>query len=401
MLHNYYGSSAPSGENAVYEAERDLLRTAGHDVIEIIRNSDEIRAKGLVGAIQGGLGTPWNPWMYREVRRAVESFQPAVVHVHNTFPLISPAILYAVGNRAARVMTVHNYRIFCSAAIPMRQGKVCTKCLDRKSAWPAIRHGCYRNSRLATVPLASSVALHRRAGTWHQQVDAFVTLTNFQRELLCTAGLPSERVWVKPNFFPGRPVVLPLLMRPKRAVFVGRLSVEKGASELITAWLAWGAVAPELVMVGDGPLRVALESRVIEAGSSNIRFVGLVPAEEAQRWIASSRLLVLPSKCLEGLPMVLCEAFAYGTPSIVSDMGPLPELVANGDAGAVVRAGDPQHLREAASALLSDESSLARMAEKARHEFESKYTQEANYQQLINIYDKAMALRDAKARNTQ
>ncbi len=401
MLHNYYGSSAPSGENAVFEAECELLRTAGHEVTEFTRNSDEVRTKGFLGAVQGGLVTPWNPWMYRAVQQVAESIHPDVVHAHNTFPLISPAIFHAIGGRAARLITLHNCRLFCSAAILAREDKACTKCLDRKSAWPAIQHGCYRNSRLATVPLAASIALHRKIGTWGTQVEAFITLSNFQRELMCTAGLPRERVWVKPNFFPGRPAVVPWLTRGKRAVFVGRLSLEKGVSNLVTAWLAWGAAAPELVVVGDGPLRETLETRVLKAGSTNIRFVGQVPAEEAQRWIASSRLLILPSRWFEGFPMVLCEAFAFGTPSIVSDTGTLPELVANSEAGAVFRAGDEGHLREVASALWNDESGLARMAERARQQFESKYTEEANYQQLMNIYDKAIALRHANAGKKQ
>ncbi|MBK9198592.1 MAG: glycosyltransferase [Betaproteobacteria bacterium] len=184
-----------------------MLQSRGHEVAEFTRHSDEIRGPGVWGSIKGAAATPWNPWSARAIRQAVARFLPDVVHVHNTFPLISPAIFHALaGTGVARVLTLHNYRLFCPAAIPMRAGKVCTDCLDRRSVLPALQHGCYRNSRLATVPLALNVALHRAAGTWAHQVDAFIALTEFQRQRVVDAGLPASRVFVKPNFYPGNPV---------------------------------------------------------------------------------------------------------------------------------------------------------------------------------------------------
>ena len=116
IAHNYYGSAAPSGENQVFEAERNLLRQRGNEVSEFLRHSDTIRAKGAWGALQGALSTPWNPFAAKAVRHTVEISHPDVVHVHNTFPLLSPAIFHAIGQRAARVLTLHNYRLFCSGS---------------------------------------------------------------------------------------------------------------------------------------------------------------------------------------------------------------------------------------------------------------------------------------------
>ena len=240
LVHNFYGSTAPSGEGQVFNAEKALLLSRGHEVEEFTRHSDEIRAKGFSGTIQGALATPWNPWMARALQKKVESFRPDVVHVHNTFPLISPSIFHAIGHRAARVLTLHNYRLFCPAAIPMRQGRVCTDCLDSHSAWPALQHGCYRDSRLATLPLAVSVGLHRQLGTWKNQVDAFITLSDFQRKLMTESGLPAARVHVKPNFYPGLPPVISWHERAPYVVFAGRLGAEKGLVNLLRAWRAWG-----------------------------------------------------------------------------------------------------------------------------------------------------------------
>ncbi|MCC7082751.1 MAG: glycosyltransferase family 4 protein, partial [Burkholderiales bacterium] len=373
-----------------------MLESRGHEVQVYERHSDEIRARGVAGMVQGALATPWNPFTARAVRAIASRFRPQVVHVHNTFPLISPSVFPAVGPNAARVLTLHNYRLFCASAILMRGGRVCTECIDRRSVMPAIRHACYRNSRIATLPLAAGIALHRWRRTWRRDVDAFVALTGFQRRVMIDADLPAETVHVKPNFYPGRPLETPWGERSDRVVFVGRLSVEKGAEHLVSAWLAWGASAPELVLVGDGPLRGGLEARVSAAAAANIRFVGQVDAAEAQRRIAGSRLLVLPSVCFEGFPMVLREALAFGTPCAVSDIGPLPDIVTRGEAGVIFRAGDPVDLLHAVRSLWADPARLERMGHRSRREFEAHYTESANYESLMAIYQRAIAVRRAR-----
>lgn len=390
LAHNYYGLSAPSGENQVFDTEKALLRERGHDIAEFTRHSDEIRAKCLVGAVQGALATPWNPWMARAARRIVDSFQPDIVHVHNTFPLLSPAIFYAVGHRAARVLTLHNYRLFCPAAIPMRAGHVCTDCLDRRSVLPALQHGCYRGSRVATLPLAANVALHRLLGTWSKQVDAFIALTEFQRERMIQAGLPADLVHIKPNFYPGNPAIVPWADRRPSVVFAGRLSAEKGVLALVRAWMLWGASAPELRILGDGDLRGELERLAASAPLVPIRFLGQLSSAASQDEIARARLLVLPSECFEGFPMVVREAFAFGTPAAVSNIGPLPSIVRQGENGMVFAPGDPQSLLTAVRAAWEKTGELERLAAGARRSFEALYTEEENYRMLMAIYEQAI-----------
>lgn len=387
IAHNFYNSEKPSGENQVFETEKKLLIKNGHAAGSFTRHSDDIRAKGAVGVIQGALATPWNPWMARAIRRQVDDFQPDVVHVHNTFPLLSPAIFHAIGKRAARVLTLHNYRVFCPAAIPMRTGKVCTECIDKRSAIPAMIHGCYRGSRVATLPLALSVGLHRALGTWVNQVDAFICLSEFQRELMVEAGLPREKVHVKPNFYPGNPDVVAWPERKPYVVFAGRLTAEKGVTNLLRAWQAWGAAAPELRLVGDGELRAELERM---AEGLPVRFLGQVGSEDAQAQIAGARLLVLPSECFEGFPMVVREAFAFGTPAAVSNLGPLPTIVEHGKSGIVFQPANPQSLLQEIRTAWETPGLLARLGQGARAEFASKYTEEANYATLMEIYRQAI-----------
>jgi glycosyltransferase involved in cell wall biosynthesis len=395
LAHNYYGSSAPSGENQVFELERRLLERRGHEVQVYVRSSDDLRSRGFLGAVQGALATPWNPLTTREIRRAVAEFRPDVVHVHNTFPSISPAIFSAVGGRAARVLTLHNYRLFCPAAIPLRDGKPCTECLDQRSVLPALRYGCYRDSRIATLPVALGVALNRATRLWEHHVDAFIALTQFQRERMVSAGLPAEKVWVKPNFYPGDPAVLPWADRDDCVVFAGRLSEEKGVLSLLEAWSAWGRSAPELRIVGAGPLREQLESMARQKGA-HATFLGQIQSADAEKEIARARLAVVPSICFEGFPMVLREAFAFGTPAAVSAIGPLPTIVEHGRTGVVFQPGDPASLVDTLRQVWRSPGTLEAMSIQARREYEQKYAESANYDGLMRIYEEAVAVQQRR-----
>ncbi|MCR4309324.1 MAG: glycosyltransferase family 4 protein [Deltaproteobacteria bacterium] len=386
LAHNYYGSTAPSGENQVFEIERDLLRQRGHKVLEYVRHSDEIRSKGFFGEVKGALSTPWNPWAARALQRVVYGFQPDVVHVHNTFPLLSPAIFHAIGTRVPMVLTLHNYRLFCPAAIPIRAGRVCTECLDTQSVWPAVRYGCYRNSRLSTLPLAFSVALHRNLGTWTRHVDAFIALTKFQRKTMVEAGLPAERVHVKPNFIPGNFNQTPGKDRGKYAVFVGRLSLEKGVRTLLSAWRSVHGLP--LRILGDGPFRGELEAQV-RAQGINAEFLGGVHRDEVLSVVSGACLQIVPSECYEGFPMVILEAYACGTPVVASRIGSLAEIVLDGETGLHFEAGDPVGLAQRVNHLVERPELARRMGMKAREIFLEKYTAEKNLEMLMGIYSRA------------
>jgi len=393
FVHNYYGSEAPSGENHVVEAEMALLKSRGHIIKIFSRYSDEIRAKGFFGAIQGAMATPWNPWMRRQIRLEVNRFRPDVVHIHNTFPLVSPSIFSGIGTRAARVITLHNYRLFCSSAIPVRRGVVCTDCLDTHSSWPAVSHSCYRSSRLATLPLAFGIELHRKLGTWTKHVDGFIALSDFQRSLMVASGLPEDKVRIKPNFYPGRPTVLPWSTRAPYVVFVGRLGQEKGLQTLLRAWRLWDG-APELRLVGDGDLRPDLE-RMAEGLS--VRILGQLTSQKAQAQIAGAQLLILPSECFEGFPMVIREAFAFGTPVAVSELGPLPSIVHHGISGIVFSAANPNSLFNKVRAAWSTPGLLEQLGKGARMAYEAKYSDDVNYKMLMGIYQQAINVSHIKA----
>ena len=370
--------------------EREILRSYGHEISEFVCHSDEFRNKGLLKLLKTAIQVPWNLRMRNKLTKLVEEFDPDIIHVHNTFPMISPSIFYGIKGRAAVVLTLHNYRLFCPAAIPLRDGQICTECLDRYSALPAITHGCYKHSRIATLPIALNVALHRWLKTWKSKVDAFITLSEFQKKKLSSAGLPLPKVYVKPNFYANSFLPLPWSDRGAYVTFVGRLSQEKGIFSLLMGWKNWYEIdknIPELRIVGDGPLKQKLEQLAINLP---IRFFGQVSSEEAQNQIANARLLILPSECYEGFPMVIAEAFALGTPVAASNLGPLPFIVENKINGVLFEPNNYSSLRLAIESVWKSPVKLKQMGIQARKSFEQKYTADINYQILTNIYAAAL-----------
>jgi glycosyltransferase involved in cell wall biosynthesis len=275
-----------------------------------------------------------------------------------------------------------------------RDGLPCTLCLDRRSSVPAVRYGCYRGSRAATLPLAVMSALHRRLGTFAKDVDRVVALTAFAREMLVRAGLGADTIEVKPHFLASPHAVRPWAEREGEVLYLGRLGPEKGVRALVEAWAGWRDGAPRLDLVGSGPERGALEEAIgRERLEGRVALSAAVPFEAAQERLANARLLVLPSVCFEGFPLVIREAYAHGVPVAASRLGALVELVRDGETGVLFEPGDPADIRRTIAAAWADQARLAEMGRRARAEFEARYTAEIGYRRLMEIYEHAIATR--------
>jgi glycosyltransferase involved in cell wall biosynthesis len=398
LAHNFYGFAAPSGENSVYLAEVELLKSHGHSIIEFTRHSDEIRDRGFIGELQGALATPWNPFTAKKIRQLLKTEKPDILHVHNTFPLLSPSIFHAVKEfPTATVLTLHNYRIFCAAAIPMRNNLSCTECLEKQSIFPALVYGCYRESRLATLPLTIMIGLHRRLETWSRLIDAFIVLTEFQKDKMVEAGLPAEVVHIKPHFYPDPPLPLPWREREEKIVYIGRMGKEKGVHVLIEAWRLWGESAPKLEMIGEGPEWRKIRELVHgEKLDDKITFLGQLPFSKGQELLAKAKLLVLPSLCFEGFPMVIREALALGVPVAASRIGAIPFIIKDGANGVMFTPGDSTDFLKRVKVLWENSVQLSSFAEAARKEFEKNYTADTNYNTLMEIYKEAILRRKTK-----
>ena len=389
----------------MFEAERVMLEKHGHEVEVYARHSDEIRGMGngewgmgrkLWGMIKGAMCTIGNPFAAREVAKKCWEFKPEVVHFHNTFPLISPLAVQAASKYAPVVMTLHNYRTACAAGVPTRDGKVCSLCLDKKCVWDGVKQWCYRGSLAATLPLAINIALYRRLlPKW---VSRFIVLSEFQKRKMVEYGWPAEKIAVKENFvdrvttFAEATAVKEHVERVEKKdqiVYVGRLSKEKGVETLINAFkiLSVSSVYSvvknlKLIIVGDGEDRQGLEEM---ACGLNVEFVGQKSAGEVRRIMGKSKLSVLPSEWWETFGLTVVESMLQGTPVVVSNLGALPDIVQDGRFGEVFEAGNVEACAAAIKRLLS-RPDYDEMCAAARHEAETKYSEEANYKKLMGIY---------------
>ena len=383
VAHNFYQQAG--GEDEVFHAEVELLRQRGHSVSTFEMRNDDVKGMSRAGLIAA---TMWNRKAAAALGERVASERSQIVHFHNTFPLISPASYYAARRAgAAVVQSLHNYRLVCPGALLLRNGVACTTCVGKTFALPGVVHRCYRGSLATSAATAAMTALHRVVGTWRTAVDQYIALTDSGREHFIAGGLPGERITVKPHFVD--PDVGVRTGTGGYALFIGRLSPEKGIETLLEAWE--GSSRP-LVIVGDGPLAGKVQALV--ARNSNVRWLGRRPASEIPELAGNASLLILPSICYETFGRVAVEAFAVGTPVLGSAHGAVQDVIGtDGSVGDTFIPGDAADLRRKADALLSSPDRLQAMRPRARAVFEARYRADANYTMLMAIYDRALSVR--------
>ncbi|MGO9327472.1 MAG: glycosyltransferase family 4 protein [Steroidobacteraceae bacterium] len=388
LVHNKYRTSAPSGEDIAVANERRMLESRGVEVIAFERCNDDLDDSSLMAKAAVALNTVWSRRSRAELTMVLREVRPDIAHVHNTFSVISPSVYGAC--RAAGVpvvQTLHNFRFFCPGALFLRDGKPCEACVE-KNLLQSIRYRCYRNSVAATATLATMLSVHRAIGTYDRDIDRYIALTQFARGKFANAGIADAKLVVKPNFIPNPPD--PGHGEGRYVVFVGRLTEGKGVETLIDAWRDLGSV--KLRIVGDGNLRVQLEARAKREGL-NIEFTGKQDRAAVLEAISNATFLIMPSVWYETFGLVVAEAFACGTPVLVSRIGSLDELVQEGTTGAKFTPGDPRDLANAVRTMLGDEARLQRMRIGARSFFDAHLTEEKNYSQLMTIYEDVLAKR--------
>lgn len=381
-VHNSY--QLPGGEDQVFAQEADLLRSHGHEVLLYQASNHQVTGTNplvLLGK------TIWNREIHQQLRALMHRERPDLVHVHNTFPLISPAVYYAANAEEIPVVqTLHNYRMLCPAATLFRDGHVCEECVTRRIPWPGVVHACYRGSRLATAAGAAMVATHNYKQTWSRSVSAYIALTGFARDKFIEGGFPAAKIFVKPNYLQTDPGLGE--GKGNYAFFVGRLTPEKGISTLLEAWRHIGKELP-LQIAGDGPSALEVEKAGREM--QGVTWLKWLPRAEILQRMKDASVLILPSTWYEGFPMILAEAYAVGLPVIASNLGSMSSIVDHERTGLLFAPGDAGDLVEKLHWLRSHPAEARAMRSQARLEYETKYTAERNYAQLMNIYQSVLA----------
>jgi glycosyltransferase involved in cell wall biosynthesis len=382
VFHNHY--RLRGGEDRAVELEVELLRKAGHEVQLCLVDSGELR--GPQGAWLAARAARWSAATARRVGRFLDAHALEVGHVHNFFPLLSPAVHATLRERGVPVVqTLHNYRLVCANGLFLRDGRACEECVAH-GPWNAVRHGCYRGSRLQTAVWARATVHHRERGLWSDLVDRFVAPSDFLRRKLVAAGLPAERVVVKPNAVPdpGAPRA-----DGSGALFAGRLSGEKGLHLLLDAW--WAMRGAPLTIVGTGPEETAL--RRAAARIPGVRFTGRLAPDAVQAELARAAYVVAPSLCYENFPLAVAEAFAAGRPVVASRPSAMADLVEHGRTGLLFETGNPEALAAACRRLAANPSLCEALGREARAHYEDHLAPERCTEQLVGIYRGLLAAR--------
>lgn len=379
IVHNYY--QIPGGEDTVVANEKKKIEEHGHKVILYSRNNAELKQMSKFQKLLLPITTVFNPRTYKEIRRLIKSENIEIVHVHNTLNLISPAVYYAAkAMKVPVVQTVHNFRLLCPGATFYRDGRICEDCV-KSGLWCAVKHKCYRGSRMQTMACVISSWFHRMTGIYGK--INYICLTEFNKsKLLELKQIKPEKVFVKPNFVESNCYFIPEESRENQFVFAGRLDKLKGVDILFEAWKRMGKNAPKLVVCGTGPMEEWCKAFVRE-NSVNIEMRGFVPNDEVMRIVASSKALVLPTQWYEGFPMSIVEAFSVGTPVVCSDLGNAGSIVEEGETGC-------KFAPDLVDDLICAIARCSELCESTVAKYVLRYTAETNYQRLIEIYKEIM-----------
>jgi glycosyltransferase involved in cell wall biosynthesis len=389
VVHNRYRSGQPSGEDHVVDQEMALLADAGHRVDMFERRSDDIAGMSLPRRATVPLRVPWNRATRAELTARLRARRPDIVHVHNTFPLLSPSIVAACADAGVPVVaTLHNYLQVCPSGTLFRDGQVCTDCVGSRLPLSGIRHGCYRNSPLATVPMTINLVANR--SRWWSGVARFFCISDAQRKMLIESGMPAQRLAVKHNF-----VSDPGIQRDgpgEHILYLGRMNGEKGVTLLMAAWdriAKAGGLGIPLVLAGSGPLDA--EVAAWAAGRDDVRHLGLRSKEECRELTRRAAVVVAPSTWLEAFGLVVVEAMAAGVPAVASAHGAFVELVEDGVTGLLHRPGDPASLASALRRIVASPEQNRDRGEAARRRYEKDFTPAVGLDNLVAGYRAAIA----------
>jgi glycosyltransferase involved in cell wall biosynthesis len=373
LVHNFY--QIAGGEDSVVREELSMLKQRGVEAELFSVSNNDIR--GVRGEVAAALRVVYSRDARQQLSKRLAKFFPDVVHVHNFFPLLSPSILDACRDAGVPcVMTLHNFRILSPGAL-LHPDEMARYGNPRRSCWWTVPKRVYRNSAAATLAVASMIEFHKWAGTWTRKVDRFIALTDWAKRMFVDAGLPAERIVVKPNC-----VAIPSAfsdMRRHGALFVGRLCEQKGVDLILQAWKG---IDYPLRMIGDGPLSELVKGSV----SGRITYLGRLPPDAVRREMRAAKFLLLPSRGCEMFPMTLVEAFASGLPVICSDLPSLKELVKHGVNGLTFPAENANALAVQVRWAISNPARLDEMGSHGRACYEERYTPEFNFNQLMGLY---------------
>ena len=390
ICHNFYQSRG--GEAQTVFRDKKLLEKKGHSVILFSRDNKEINNYGLIQKVKLFFDIPFSFTTCREIKRIVERQKPDIAHIHNVFPLITPSVYYALKRMDVPIVqTVHNYRFLCPNALFLNnEGKICERCKGG-NFFNAIVGKCYRNSYLQTFGMAFTLWLHNKLRTFINKIDVFISPSNFLKNKLIEGGIPKEKIVVKAHLIECEEIK-PSYDFDNYAVYMGRLSREKGLFTLLKAWK--GVPSFTLRIMGDGSIRNELENFVVQKEIANVEFLGFIKGPKRFGVLRKAMFMIFPSEWYETFGYALVESFACGTPVIASKIGAMTELIKEGKNGLLFEPGNIEDLRKKILYLIENPKLIIPMRHYARKITEEKYSSEVGYKNLMQIYDRVLSIQN-------
>ena len=377
FVHNFYQQAG--GEDQVFLAEKDLMKEHGHEVHSYTVNNDNINS--LWTKINTTINLSYSTKSKKNFSIALKKINPDIVHCHNFFPRLTPSIFDAcLDENIPAILTLHNYRLVCPSVYLSKNNKPWELSIQKNPYW-AVPYKVYQNSFIGTAAIAYMINYHKKRKTWQKKLDHIITLTKFAKNKFIESGFSPNNMVVKPNFISD-----PLKENNTRgqfALFIGRLSQEKGIEFLLESWKE---IDFPLKIVGDGPMMGNVKLQ-----GNNVEFLGKIPNKSVKTLLQKAQFLVFPSQWYEGFPMVLVEAMACGTPVLVTNIGSMQEIITDELNGLHFELGNQKQFIEKVHQLMKDESLCQFLGDNGRRAYLEKYTPDVNYQQLISIYQDSIS----------
>lgn len=386
QVHNFY--QIPGGEDVVVRNEKRLLEEHGHKVYTYYRSNAELKEGGRLGKLCVPFTAVYSFKTVREVKKLIKEYQIDIVHVHNTLTMVSPSVFYAAFRcHVPIVQTLHNFRMLCPAGSFFRDNVICEECVQGGLKC-AVKHKCYRNSKLQSFVSAAVLKVHRVLGTY-RKVN-FICLTEFNRNKLLALGdiVDAKKIFIKPNFTFAEgiePSNVP--EQEEYYLFAGRVEALKGVDIAIKAF----EQIPDrkLYIAGTGPMMDEMQAYVKEHNIQNVKFLGYLQKEDMTEKFYHAKAVIMTSQCYEAFAMTIAEAYSYGVPVIAGRVGNMEGMVQEGVTGVKFTYNSSSDLAEKVKEF--EKLDRVTLKENAREFYQERLRPEDNYQKLMEIYESISA----------
>ncbi len=386
QVHNFY--QIPGGEDVVVRNEKRLLEEHGHKVYTYYRSNAELKEGGRLGKLCVPFTAIYSFKTVREVKKLIKEYQIDIVHVHNTLTMVSPSVFYAAFScHVPIVQTLHNFRMLCPAGSFFRDNVICEECVQGGLKC-AVKHKCYRNSKLQSFVSAAVLKVHRVLGTY-RKVN-FICLTEFNRNKLLALGdiVDAKKIFIKPNFTFAEgiePSNVP--EQEEYYLFAGRVEALKGVDIAIKAF----EQIPDrkLYIAGTGPMMDEMQAYVNEHNIQNVKFLGYLQKEDMTEKFYHAKAVIMTSQCYEAFAMTIAEAYSYGVPVIAGRVGNMEGMVQEGVTGVKFTYNSSSDLAEKVKEF--EKLDRVTLKENAREFYQERLRPEDNYQKLMEIYESISA----------